>query len=273
MGRCWRYAIEIGSGARGVSNLGVANEKMICLGKNRTLLVPLFARRRKGLLAIDFHPSFGAIALLIAAWMIFLTCGMACAAQCSAVPCPDQIGSPRKSVAWNQAGQGTASNGGRDNGGAVVRPVPPASEGEHLGEWLRQHQNMTFAEQERALRTEPGFNRLPPARQQRLLQRLQQVDAMPPGQRERMLARLETWERLSPEQRQQVRIGILEVHQMPFDRQVMMHRAVRDLSEFPQAQRGEILNSWEFRQRYSNYERQVLATLMLAQPYEPLRRQ
>ena len=155
----------------------------------------------------------------------------------------------------------------------MVRPAPSQSEREHLGEWLRQHQNMSFQEQERALRTEPGFNRLPPAKQQKLLERLQQLDAMPPARRERMLARLETWERLSPEQRQQVRVGILEVHQMPFDRQVMIHRAVRDLSEFPQWQRGDILNSPEFRRHYSDYERQVLATLMMAQPYEPLRPQ
>ena len=154
-----------------------------------------------------------------------------------------------------------------------VRPVPPQPEHEHLGEWLRQHQDMTFQQQERALRTEPGFNRLPAEKQQRLLARLQQLDAMPPARRERMLARLETWERLSPEQRQQVRAGILEVHQMPFDRQIMIHRAVRDLSEFPESQRGDILNSPEFRSHYSDYERQVLATLMMAQPYEPLRPQ
>jgi len=194
---------------------------------------------------------------------------MGWAARCSAVPCPDQNGSPRHSIAWYQAGQATPG----ERGGAVAGPVSPQPEREHLGAWLRQHQNMSFQEQERALRTEPGFNRLPPARQQRLLERLQQLDAMPPGRRERMLERLETWERLSPEQRQQVRVGIIEVHQMPFDRQIMMHRAVRDLSEFPQAQRGEILNSPEFLRHYSDYERQVLATLMMAQPYEPLRPQ
>jgi hypothetical protein len=179
----------------------------------------------------------------------------------------------RQSVAWNPGAQAAPGNARSDAGGAVVGPVSPQPEREHLGEWLRLHQNLTFAEQERALRTEPGFNRLPPAKQQKLLERLQQLDAMPAARRERMLARLETWERLSPEQRQQVRVGILEVHQMPFDRQVMIHRAVRDLSEFPESQRGGILNSPEFQRHYSDYERQVLATLMMAQPYEPLRTQ
>ncbi len=220
-----------------------------------------------------FRRSLAGSFLFLAAWMIFLACGLGWAGRCDAGPCPNQARSPRESVAWYQAGQATPGNGGGNAGGAVVRPAPPQREREHLGEWLRQHQNMSFPEQERALRTEPGFNRLPPAKQQRLLERLQQLDAMPPARRERMLARLETWERLSPEQRQQVRVGILEVHQMPFDRQVMMHRAVRDLSEFPQWQRGDILNSPEFRHHYSDFERQVLATLMMAQPYEPLRRQ
>ena len=209
--------------------------------------------------------------VLLAASMIFLTCGVGWAGPCSPGPCQEQTKSSSRTVVWYQAGKPAPGSHGGYSGGTVVRPVAPPPEHEHLGEWLRQHQDMTFQEQERALRTEPGFNRLPAAKQQRLLERLQQLDAMPPARRERMLARLETWERLSPEQRQQVRVGILEVHQMPFDRQIMIHRAVRDLSEFPQWQRGDIMNSPEFRRHYSDYERQVLATLMMAQPYEPLR--
>lgn len=184
-----------------------------------------------------------------------------------------QKNSPQKPEAGYAIPQAPPRESSDYRGGVGIHPTSPPPEHEHLGQWLRQHQTMTFPEQERALRGEPGFNRLPPARQQRLLERLQQLDAMPPARRERMLARLETWERLSPEQRQQVRVGILEVHQMPFDRQIMIHRAVRDLSEFPESQRAEILNSSEFRHHYSNYERQVLATLMMAQPYEPLRPQ
>lgn len=208
---------------------------------------------------------------VVAIW-IGLTCGSGWAARSAPVSCPNKAGSLRKSVAWYQAPQPAPENHSTYSKNAPTEPVNPQPQQEHLGEWLRQHQNMSFPEQERALRTEPGFNRLSPARQQRLLERLQQLDAMPPARRERMLARLEAWERLSQEQRQQVRAGILEVHQMPFDRQIMIHRAVRDLSEFPESKRGGILNSPEFRRHYSDYERQVLATLMMAQPYEPLRR-
>ncbi len=230
------------------------------------------AQRGKSEFASGLRNSLAGAILVVTASILMLTRGLGFAAQCSSVPCPNQAGSLRQSVAWYQASQAAPGDGGGYSR-AVVRPATPQPERQHLGEWLRQHQNLSFPEQERALRTEPGFNRLAPARQQRLLQRLQQLDAMPPARRERMLARLETWERLSPEQRQQVRVGILEVHQMPFDRQVMIHRAVRDLSEFPQSQRGDILNSPEFLRHYSDYERQVLATLMMAQPYEPLRPQ
>ncbi len=256
-----------------VQNLGAANGKMSCLGKKRKSLTPMHTSRDKCELALRMRNSLAGSIFVLAAWTIFLTCGLGWAARCSSVPCLDHVGSAGESVAWYQARHTASGDHAGYPGNAVAGPVVPQPQREHLDEWLRQHQNMPFPEQERALRTESGFNRLPPAKQQRLLERLQQLDAMPPGRRERMLERLEAWERLSPEQRQQVRVGILEVHQMPFDRQIMMHRAVRDLSEFPQSQRSEILNSPEFRRHYSDYERQVLATLMLAQPYQPLRPQ
>ena len=256
-----------------VSYLGIANETMNWFGKKRERRAAMPIQVGKGEFASRVRNSPAGSVLLLVAWMIFLTCGLGWAGRCSTVPCPAQERSYSRPIAWYQAGHPAPGGHGSYSGSAVVRPVPPQPEHEHLGEWLRQHQDMTFQQQERALRTEPGFNRLPVEKQQRLLARLQQLDAMPPARRERMLARLETWERLSPEQRQQVRAGILEVHQMPFDRQIMIHRAVRDLSEFPESQRGDILNSPEFRSHYSDYERQVLATLMMAQPYEPLRPQ
>jgi hypothetical protein len=245
---------------------------MSCRGTTRALLAAMLTQRGKRESASPVRNSKVGTVSVLAVWMLLLACGLGWAAPGSSVSCPDKAGSLQKSVVWYQAPHETASSHGGYSGNAVAGPINPRPQHEHLGEWLRQHQNMTLPERERALRSERGFNRLPPDRQQRLLERLQQLDAMPPARRERMLARLETWERLSHQQRQQVRAGILEVHQMPFDRQVMIHRAVRDLSEFPESQRAGILNSPEFRRHYSDYERQVLATLMMAQPYEPLRR-
>ncbi len=122
------------------------------------------------------------------------------------------------------------------------------------------------------MRNEPGFNRLSPATQQRLFNRLQQLDAMPPAQRARTLERVEALERLSPEQRQQVRNVMQQVGQMPVTRQRMVRKAIRDLSQLPPEQRHAILNSQQFKDQFSGQERQMLGTLMLAQPYVPLQR-
>ena len=42
----------------------------------------------------------------------------------------------------------------------------------HLGDWLNQHRNLPVQDQERMLRSDPGFNRLPAQEQQRLVNRL-----------------------------------------------------------------------------------------------------
>ena len=60
-------------------------------------------------------------------------------------------------------------------------------------------------QQERLLRNDPSFNRLPPATQQRLVQQLHQLNQMPEQQRDRRLARSEMLERMSPQQQMQVR--------------------------------------------------------------------
>ena len=138
---------------------------------------------------------------------------------------------------------------------------------EHLPQWFRQHQNLSPEAQERVLRNEPGFNRLPVAVQQRLLKRLRQLDAMPPFERERTLQRMEALERLSPEQREQVRNAVQQVTLMPPDRRRMMHDAFHELSQMNPEQRSAVLNSARFRAQYSNWERQMLSTLLSVQPY------
>ena len=201
-----QYAIESEGGARACTSYGVANGENELFWEDVRFWLCCSSGGARAFTPIDFHHPLRRSTFILAGWMILLAGGIAWAGPCSYHPCPEQIGYWR-AAGWYQAGRGAPGNDGRYNG-VPVRPFRSQPDQEHLGQWLRQHQNMSFAAQERALRTEPGFNRLPPATQQRLLDRLQQLDAMPPAQRARRLQRLRTWERLSPEQRQQVRIRI-----------------------------------------------------------------
>ena len=237
---------------------------MVCLGRNRSVLSALLVSLRIRLAAVFFYSPRHRTFVVMACWIALLA-----SATGWARPHPYRDGYWR-ATGWYQNRRGTAGNN-QGYSGTQGRSFAPLNGQQHLGPWLSQHQNMSLGAQERALRNEPGFNRLPPATQQRLFNRLQQLNALPPAQRARTLDRLETWERLSPGQRQQVRNGIQQVNRMPFARQQMMRRAVRDLSEFPPDQRQSILNSPQFRHQFSDDERQVLGTLMLAQPYTPLR--
>ena len=233
---------------------------MVCLWRNRRALPA-----PRTLLRIRGTVIFLGQTIFLACWMTLLACGTGWTR-----PRPYR-GRYWTAVGWYQAPRRAWGNGGGYRSAPQGRPLPPQRDQQHLGQWLRQHQNMSSGAQERALRNEPGFNRLSPTSQKRLFNRLQQLDSMPPAQRARTLDRVEAWERLSPGQRQQVRNGIQQVDHMPMARQQMMHRAIRDLSEFPPAERPSILNSPQFRYRYSDHERQILETLMLAQPYTPLR--
>jgi len=163
-------------------------------------------------------------------------------------------------------GYGPDYSRGRLGPGYAVHPSPRQ---QHLPQWFRQHQHLSPQEQERALRSEPGFNRLSPMEQQRLSNRLRQLDTMPPAERERTMDRMEAFERLSPTERQQVRSTVQQVTRMPEYRRRMMHKAFHDLSQMPPQQRREIMDSPEFRGQFSSQERGWLGTLLSVEPYAP----
>jgi len=140
---------------------------------------------------------------------------------------------------------------------------------EHLPQWYQQHQNMNFQQQERALRRQPGFNRLSPAQRQRVLNRLRYLDKQPPAARARIMARNEAFERLSPERRQEVRAATQAFQRMPVYRKQQMGRAFNTLRTLPPQQRDEILNSARFRAQYSPRERHILSNLLSIEPYQP----
>ena len=72
-------------------------------------------------------------------------------------------------------------------GPSYARPAypgfAPPAEGPpgHLGDWLNQHRNLPITEQERVLRGDPSFRRLPSADQQRVIEQLHQVNQLNGG--------------------------------------------------------------------------------------------
>ena len=156
--------------------------------------------------------------------------------------------------------------GGPGNGG---RPQYPGGQQQHLGAWLQQHGNMSLPEQEKALRKEPGFNRLSTPAQQKVMESLARIDSMPPAQRQRTLGRIEAMEHLSPEKRQQVRASFQELRTLPADRQRMVKKAFRDLREYPAEQRDAMMSTPQFESQFSSQERGILSNVLAVEPYQP----
>lgn len=148
------------------------------------------------------------------------------------------------------------------------RPGNEREQGEHLPMWLRQHQDEPPTEQERALRAEPGFNRLSPEQQQNRINTLHSLNAMSPKQRELTLMRMENLERLSPQMRAAVRSSVQQLSYMPPDRKRLWQKAFRDLREMPPEQRQAVMSSVEFAGQFSAQERTIMANLLLIEPYQ-----
>lgn len=139
---------------------------------------------------------------------------------------------------------------------------------EHLPAWMRQHQNESPEEQEKALRQEPGFNRLDPQQQQNLINTLHRLDAMPPEQRARTLARIENMERLSPQMKQAVRESARQMSDLPLDRKRLVQKAFRDLQAMPPEQRQAVMNTPQFAGQFSAQERSIMGNLLAIEPYQ-----
>ncbi len=145
----------------------------------------------------------------------------------------------------------------------------PQSRGEHLPQWMANHQNLNPAQQEEALRREPGFSRLPQQQQQQLIDRLHKLDNAPPQVRQRILARNEMFERLPAQQKQAIRGASQALSQMPPDRNMAVRHAFRDLRGLPPDQRVNVLNSARFQAEFSPQERTILGNLLSIEPYQP----
>ncbi len=144
------------------------------------------------------------------------------------------------------------------NSAAREVPRPPQTGQRHGGDWLRTHRDQSFAEQQKALRSDPQFRSLPVQQQQRLENRLQHFNSLPPQEQQRRLNRIETWEHLTPQQKTQARELASQWKTLPPERQKMMKTAIADLRAMPPDQRERVLESERFKGMFSDQERNML---------------
>ncbi len=135
----------------------------------------------------------------------------------------------------------------------------PRNQPGHAGNWLRRYKDLPPQQQRRALENDPQFRKLPPQQQTRLLQRLQHFSSLPPQQQERVLSRMETWEHLTADQKQRARQLFQQFKQLPSDRRQALNRAIRQMRALPPDQRDQLINSEQYRNKFSLQERVILS--------------
>ncbi len=166
----------------------------------------------------------------------------------------------------------------RKGGAAPARPNAPSSApnpnhvaqhpGRKMGDWLREHQNLTPDQQEKLLESDPNFKKLTPERQAELKERLRKFNSLSPEQRERALNRMEFMASLTPQQREEIRQAQQTLQGLPPDRQIMIHKALRHLRSMDPQQRQQVMNEDRFKSMFSEQERGIIGQLAAINPPE-----
>ena len=130
------------------------------------------------------------------------------------------------------------------------------------GDWLRQYQKLSPAEQQKMLADDPNFKSLPPEKQARLRKRLEQFNSLPPEERHRLLDRLTRFEEMTPEQRQRWQAIHQTLHQMPDERRDKVRAAFRYLRQLPPEERKRQLSSERITSAFSAPERELLGGML-----------
>lgn len=138
---------------------------------------------------------------------------------------------------------------------------PKQKAGRQLGDWLRDHKDLSPDQQEKLLEKDPSFQKLSPDRQSALKDRLRKFNSLPPAQRERALNRMQFMSGLTQEQRKEIRDANQQLQALPNDRKVAVHKALRNLRQMPPQQRQQVLESDHFKSTFTPQEQGILKQL------------
>jgi hypothetical protein len=150
----------------------------------------------------------------------------------------------------------------KDNGKAMARTKAanstegsPASP-QNLEKLLR----LTPNERTKALSS------LPPARREQILAKLDEYQKIPPQQRARNLDRLQRLQTLPPQKQAQVRASIKKFATLPPPRHQLMQKELNQMRNLSDSDRRALMNSEEFRSKFTPSEQQMIEDISLITP-------
>lgn len=148
---------------------------------------------------------------------------------------------------------------------ALPKPLPGPAARQGMVDHLM---SLTPEQQQQFMRNNPRFLSLPPLQQQRIRERLEQFNSLPPARQQALRERYELFRQLPPEQQNEARALYRQWSQYPPDRRQALLRGFRRLRDAPPGQRQQMMESEEFRNRFSDGEQQTLRGLVNLLPGE-----
>ena len=136
---------------------------------------------------------------------------------------------------------------------AALRPRAPAAR-----ERMLHLMAVSPAEQRAFMENNPRFQRLPPRQQENIRRRLADYNSLAPARREALRERFELFGQLPPEQQDRARELYHQWNQFRPARRQQLRQGFRELREAEPQERQRLLEGEEFRNRYTENERQVL---------------
>lgn len=180
---------------------------------------------------------------------LVLALGALCAAEQKSEAKP--AGSPRPAPARpantprNAPNGANKAPGARQAGAPIINPANPVA----------RLYRATPEERERAL------EKLPPKMQEQFRNQLQRFDSLTPAQQQLQLKWVERYSALPADQQTAFRQQLQALQRLPQERRQPIATALRRLEGMPDAQRREVIESEEFKNRFSADERKMISDL------------
>lgn len=108
-----------------------------------------------------------------------------------------------------------------------------------------------------------ALSSLPPPRRAQVLAKLDNYQKIPPQQRAKELDRLQRLQMLPPQKRAEVRNALKQFQAVPQPRHQQIQKQINQMSALSDSDRRALMNSEEFRSKYTPAEQQIIGDISL----------